>query len=206
MGAPSSSVTVRVRLEGAITPRRPLTAADTVTDLSGSSTPLSTPVMVTVPVLLVEPGAMVRILLEEMAKSPATAGDTGDADTTTVTACGEGLLRNAVTLAVPTFSLMEVGLRSSVTVGATVVVGDGQRYGRGVYYAQHVRGAAGYMDRPVGGVHRVVDGAEGQRGCAGGRRRRYGQRRPAQGVVARVGAGSRRGADRDRGRRGRRRR
>ena len=68
-------------------------------DLPGASTSLSTPVMVTLPVLLVEPAAMVRVSLEEMAKSPATAGGTGLADTTTVTAWEEGPLREAVTLA-----------------------------------------------------------------------------------------------------------
>ena len=47
----SSSVMVSVRIEGAFTPRPPLTVAQTKTNLSGASTPLSTPVMVTAPVL-----------------------------------------------------------------------------------------------------------------------------------------------------------
>ena len=63
MGAASSSAMVSVRLEGAVT-SRPVTVADTVTDLSGPSTPLSTPVMVTVPVALVDPASMVRNLPE----------------------------------------------------------------------------------------------------------------------------------------------
>ena len=70
-------------------------------DLSGASTLLSTLVMVTVPVLLVNPGAMVRVLLDVMVKYPLTAGDTGDAETTTVAAWEEAPLSEAVTLAAP---------------------------------------------------------------------------------------------------------
>ena len=61
---------------------------------------------------------MVRVLLDVMVKSPLTAGDTGDAETTMLTSCEEGPLREAVTLAVPPFSLMEDELRLRVTVGA----------------------------------------------------------------------------------------
>ena len=118
VGAASSSVMVRVWLKGALTPSPPLTAADTVTDLSGASTLLSTPVMVTAPVLLVDPAAMVRVLLDAMVKSPLTAGDTGDAETTTVTSWEEAPLSEAVTLVVPPFSPMEDELRLRVTVGA----------------------------------------------------------------------------------------
>ena len=96
----------------------PLTVALTVIDLFGASTSLSTPVMVTFPVLLVEPASIVRVSLEEMVKSPLTAGDTGLADTVRVTASEEGRLREAVTSAIPPFSLMEGELRSILTVGA----------------------------------------------------------------------------------------
>ena len=111
VGAESSSRMVSVWPEGALTPSPPLTAADTVTDLSGASTSLFTPVMVTAPLLLVAPAAMVKVSLEEMVKSPLAAGGTGLADTVRVTASEEGPLREAVTLAAPPSSLMEEGLR-----------------------------------------------------------------------------------------------
>ena len=62
-----------------------MTVADTVTDLSGPSTPLSTAVMVTAPVLRVEPASMVSVLLGVMVKSSPSAGGSGDAETTRVT-------------------------------------------------------------------------------------------------------------------------
>ena len=86
--------------------------------MSGAYTLLSTPVMVTAPVLLVDPAAMVKVLLDVTVKSPLTAGDTGLAATVKVTSWEEGPLSEAVTLALPLFSLMEDELRSSVTVGA----------------------------------------------------------------------------------------
>ena len=95
----------------------PLTVANTVTDLSGASTLLSTPVMVTAPLPLVDPVAMVKVLLEVRVKSPLTAGDTGLADTVKVTAWEDNPLREAVTLALPPFSPMEGELRSRVTLG-----------------------------------------------------------------------------------------
>ena len=101
VGTASSSRMPSVRLEGALTPRPPLTVALTVIDLFGASTSLSTPVMVTAPVLLVEPASIVSVLLEEIAKSPLTAGDVGLADTVRITASEEGRLREAVTSAIP---------------------------------------------------------------------------------------------------------
>ena len=92
VGGSSSSRMVNIRLEGAVTPR-PVTAADTVTDLCGASILLSTAVMVTASVLRVEPAAMVRMALDEMVKSPSTAGDTGDTEIVAVTSCDEGPLR-----------------------------------------------------------------------------------------------------------------
>ena len=59
----SSSVIVRVWFDGAATPLPPCTVADTVTSFSGPSTALSTAEIVTVSVLLVEPAAIVRVLL-----------------------------------------------------------------------------------------------------------------------------------------------
>ena len=88
VGVSSSSAMVRVRLGGSLTPRPPLALADTVTVLFGASTPLSTAAMVTSPAPKVWPGAMVRVLLDETAKSSSEAGGTGDAETVKVTALG----------------------------------------------------------------------------------------------------------------------
>ena len=60
--------------------------AETVTLLWGASTELSAAVMVTVPVLVFEPAAMVSFLLVLRLKSEDVAGDTAAADTVTVTA------------------------------------------------------------------------------------------------------------------------
>ena len=118
LGVTSSSVMVSVSLEGGVTPRLPPMVADTVAYLSGSSTPLSIAVMVTVPALTVEPAAIVRVLLDVIVKSPSAAGGSGDAETTRVTSSEEGPLRDAVTLAAPPFSFMVYELSPRVTAGA----------------------------------------------------------------------------------------
>ncbi len=61
VGVPSSSVMVSVWLAGFPTPP-PAAVPDTVTVLLGASTSLSTAVIVTVPVLVVAPAAMVKVL------------------------------------------------------------------------------------------------------------------------------------------------
>ena len=59
VGGPSSSSIVNVTLDGAATLLPPETVPETVTDLFGSSSLLSTAVIVTVPVLVVSPDAIV---------------------------------------------------------------------------------------------------------------------------------------------------
>ena len=117
VGAPSSSVIVSVRSDGAGTPLPPVTDPDTVTVLSGVSTLLFTAVTVTVPVPVVEPAPIVSVDPLSV-KSPETAGDTGVAETLTVTASLDGPLSVAVTVLEPPFSLIEDGLSTSATVGA----------------------------------------------------------------------------------------
>ena len=113
----SSSVMVSVWLAGFDTPP-PLTVPETVTALSGASTSLSTAVIVTVPVLVISPAAIVSILLVERLKSPGTAGDTAAADTVTVTSSLEAALSVAVTVLVPPFSEIEAELSSRLTVAS----------------------------------------------------------------------------------------
>ena len=95
----------------------PVTDPDTVTVLSGVSTLLFTAVTVTVPVPVVEPAPIVSVDPLSV-KSPETAGDTGVAETVTVTASLDGPLSVAVTVLTPPFSLIEDGLSTSATVGA----------------------------------------------------------------------------------------
>ena len=116
-GVASSSVIVSVCGAGAATPRPPDTVADTVTDLSGASTWLFTAVMVTVPVLPVEPAEIVSVA-PLCARSPATAGDTAEADTDTVTASLDVPLSAAVTVDAPPFSSIDEGSSPSDTTGS----------------------------------------------------------------------------------------
>ena len=95
----------------------PETVAETVTLLSGLSAALLTAVTVTVPVLVVAPAAMVSLVLVLRLKSPATAGDTGDAATVTVTASLETALNSAVTVLVPPISPIDDELSARDTVG-----------------------------------------------------------------------------------------
>ena len=116
-GSASSSVMVRVTLEGSAAPLVPLTTADTLTDLSAASAVLSLAVIVTAPELEVPPAAMVRVLFELKEKSPETAGETAAADTVSVTVSLDSPLRDAVTVALPPFSEIEESESESVTVG-----------------------------------------------------------------------------------------
>ena len=116
---PSSSVMVSVWLEGAETPLPPATVADTVTFLSAATASLFAAVIVTVPVLVVEPAAMVSFVLVLRVKSEAVAGETGDADTVTVTASLETALSSAVTVAEPPSSPIEDLLSTRDTVGVS---------------------------------------------------------------------------------------
>ena len=69
---------------------------ETVTSLSGALVLLSCAVIVTVPVLLLCPAGIVSCLLALSAKSPATAGPTGTAETVTVVSALDGWLSDAV--------------------------------------------------------------------------------------------------------------
>ena len=93
--------------------------AETVTCLSGASTSLSTAVIVTVPVLLIEPAAMVSVVFALRLKSSATAGSTGAADTVSVTASLETPLSVAVTVVEPSFSPIDEVPSTSDTVGVS---------------------------------------------------------------------------------------
>ena len=116
VGVPSSSVMVSVLLAGFDT-LPPLATPDTVTVLFGASTLLLVAVIVTVPVLAVEPAAIVRTLLFVIVKSLLVAGLTAVAETVTVTAALDACDSSAVTVLVPPFSEIEAELSSSVTVG-----------------------------------------------------------------------------------------
>ena len=117
VGVASSSVIVRVWLDGADTPLPPVTVADTVTDLSGASTPLFTALILTVRVLVVAPAAIVSVSFALSVKSEATAGETAVADTTSVTFSLDTPLSVAVTVVESPFSEIEAGLSTSDTVG-----------------------------------------------------------------------------------------
>ena len=112
----SSSVIVRVLADGASTPLPPETVALTVTSFSGPSTALLTAVTVTVPVLLVVPAAMVRVLLVLRLKSDEVVGDTAVAATVSVTASVETALSVAVTAVEPPFSAIDAEPRARETV------------------------------------------------------------------------------------------
>ena len=111
--AVSSSVIVRVRSDGFATECPPLDVPETVTDLSAASTELSTAVIVTVPVLVVEPAAIVRSLFVDSVAAPVA----GLIDTVTVTAALDTEDSVAVTVLDPPFSAIVVSLSASVTVG-----------------------------------------------------------------------------------------
>ena len=89
-GAASSSAIVSVAFDGAAAPPPPDTVPETVTDLSGSSSPLSTAAIVTAPALVVSPAAIVSVVALDRLKSAATAPVPAAAPTVTVTASLDG--------------------------------------------------------------------------------------------------------------------
>ena len=115
--AVSSSLRVRVAADGCATPLPPAAVPDTVTDLFAASTSLPFAVTATVPALVVVPAARVRVVAVLRAKSPDTAGETAAAATVTVTASLDGPDKVAVTVEIPPVSEIEVGVRTSATVG-----------------------------------------------------------------------------------------
>ena len=118
VGVASSSVMVSVTLDGAATPLPPAAVAETVTDLSGASVVSFTAVIVTVPVLAVEPAAIVNVFALDSVKS---VPDPGDADTVSVTASLDARFSVAVTVLdpgfVPSCSSIVAGDNASVTSG-----------------------------------------------------------------------------------------
>ena len=115
----SSSSRVSVRFAGAVTPVAD-TVPETVTVLSAASTSLSTPVIVTVPVLVVAFSAKLRTRFALRRKSAATAGDTAAAATVTVKAAAEAGDTVAVTVLTPPFSPIEPSDSARVTAGVVV--------------------------------------------------------------------------------------
>ena len=118
-GAASSSSRVSVRFAGAVTLVAD-TVPETVTVLSAASTSLSTPVIVTEPVLVVAFSAKLRTRLALRRKSAATAGDTAAAATVTVKAAAEAGDTVAVTVLTPPSSPIEPADSARVTVGVVV--------------------------------------------------------------------------------------
>ena len=121
-GGDSSSVIIKVTSTGASAPDND-TVPDTLTILSGESTALSTAVIVTPPVLFVALAAKLSVVPVSM-KSPATAGETADADTVTVKASDEAGETIAVTVLTPSSSLIICGVSNSVTTGVSVLGGS----------------------------------------------------------------------------------
>ena len=118
-GGSSSSVIARVTDDGAVTPWVFAAAPETVTLLSGSSALLSEAVIVTVPVLLVAPAAMVSVLFALREKSDASVSVPAVAETVIVVSALDGRFREAVTVVelVAPLSAMEGRDRARVTVG-----------------------------------------------------------------------------------------
>ena len=114
----SSSSSVSVTLDGAATPLPPEAAPETVTDLSGASTSLSFAVIVTVPVPVVAPAAMVNVFALDSMKSVPAVPAPGDADTVIVVAALDARFRVAVTVDTPPFSGINAGFSESVAFGA----------------------------------------------------------------------------------------
>ena len=117
LGWPSSSQMTSFTSSGSSTPRPPAALADRVNALSFAVTALSTAVTVTVPALSVSPAAIVSFRLPPNRKSPATAGDTGVADTVSVRSSLEAPSRLAVTVLAPPFSPIAGGVSFSVARG-----------------------------------------------------------------------------------------
>ena len=118
VGVPSSSVSVSVALDGSDTPRPPLAEPETVTLLFGSSLLLSVAEIVTVPLLVVDPAAIVSVVVLDSVKSPSAAFVPAVADTVIVVAALDALLNFAVTVVTPPSSEIDVGDRTKDTVGS----------------------------------------------------------------------------------------
>ena len=104
-----------------------------MTLLSGASTELSAAVIVTVPVLVLEPAAIVSVLSVLSVKSDEVAGDTAAAETVRVMSWLDSALRVAVTVVEPPFS--EIEAEPSVPVrrwACTLVVDNGEGHDRRV--------------------------------------------------------------------------
>ena len=93
---------------------------ETVTVLSAASTSLSTPVIVTEPVLVVAFSAKLSTWFALRRKSAATAGATAAAATVTVKAAAEAGDTVAETVLTPPFSPIEASDSTRVTVGVVV--------------------------------------------------------------------------------------
>ena len=120
VGSTSSSRMVSVAEGGART--SPPAAARTVTRLSGASTALSTPAIVTAPALSVVPAAKVSVAAADSAKSSAAAPDAeiAAADTVSVAADTASLSSVAVTVETPA-SEIDAGVSVSVAFGSGVM-------------------------------------------------------------------------------------
>ena len=112
----SSSVMVRVSSDGLATPLPPDAVPETVTDMLPVVPASSTAVTVTVPVLTVEPAAMVSDVPDRV-KSAAVARVPAAEATVTVTASSETPDNVAVTVDTPPFSAIVSGVSTSATVG-----------------------------------------------------------------------------------------
>ena len=117
-GTASSSLMVSVASDGSVIPWALDAEPDTVTDLVAACTLLSTAVIVTVPVLVVDPAATVSSV-PVCEKSPAAAGGTADAVTVTADAALDRCESVAVTVATvfAPLSSMPDGVSDSVTAG-----------------------------------------------------------------------------------------
>ena len=120
----SLSTIVRVLASGSVTPSVLDAVPDTDTVSPSSSKLSSVAIMVTVPVLVVAPVAMVRVLLVLSVKSSATAGDTAVADTVTVVGAPEARFKLAVTV-LESPSSIENGDSESDTLGGSTVTDSG---------------------------------------------------------------------------------
>ena len=115
------SAIVSVTSAGAFTPV-PDTAPETITVLSAAYAALSTPVIVTMPVLEVALAAKLRTLFALRLKSAATAGATGVAYTVTVNAVAEAGDTVAVTVPISPSSPIESSDSARVTCCCVVGV------------------------------------------------------------------------------------
>ena len=101
VGAPSSSMIVRICVAGSATPLSPETVAATSMVLFGPSIVLFSAETVTVPVLSSCPAVIVSSRFALSRKSFATAGSTAVADTVTITSALDSPSSDAVTAVTP---------------------------------------------------------------------------------------------------------